>query len=80
MAGEFSNWFTLSDQSETNMVLMSAEGVYKKSIFKEISVLASPPPALNRRRGTADREFGKGGSRNSIMDARNNDHGVKHLT
>ena len=50
IAGEYSNWFALWDQSEMNMVLMSARWVYKKSKIQENSVAACPPQQLVRRK------------------------------
>ena len=49
IAGEYSNWFALWDQSEMNMVLMSAQWVYNKSKLQENSVAACPPRWLVRR-------------------------------
>ena len=44
------NWFTLGNLSETNMELMSAGGLYKKSKMQAISVAACLPPPVDRRR------------------------------
>ena len=46
---ESSNWLILTDQSGTIMVLMSSWGLYKESVFQEISVIASPSPAKDKR-------------------------------
>ena len=40
------DWCISYDLSETIMVLMSAEGLYKKPIFQRISVGASLPPLM----------------------------------
>ena len=40
------DWCISYDLSETIMVLMSAEGLYKKPIFQGISVGASLPPLM----------------------------------
>ena len=42
------DWCISYDLSETIMVLMSAEGLYKKSKIQETSVAASQPPDKDR--------------------------------
>ena len=71
MTGDSSNWFTLGNLSETNMELMSAGGLYKKSKMQAISVAACLPPPVDRRRESWRR--GRQG-RNKVAQRRCADH------
>ena len=62
------------------MVLMSAKGVYKKSIFKENLVVASPSEALDKRRRQRGQRVGKVPGDPGGKNARNIDPGVQRFS